>query len=55
MINAIAAGEVGGDRDAVLAPNRRGDGAADGAGGAGDEHDLIAQTSHDACVSLDLS
>ena len=40
--------EIGRDRDAALALHRRRDGAADGAGRAGDEHDLVLETGHDA-------
>ena len=38
--------EVGRDRDPALAFHRRRNGLTDGAGGAGDQHDLVLETGH---------
>ena len=48
MIDAGPACEIGRDRHAALAFHRRGNGLADGAAGAGDQHDLVVETSHAA-------
>ena len=38
--------EIGRDRDAAFALHRGRNGLTDGAGGAGDQHDLVLETGH---------
>jgi len=44
--DAGAAGQIGGDRNTALPGNRVGDRRADGARGAGDQHDFVFQPLH---------
>jgi hypothetical protein len=48
VIDAAVARQIGRDRDAALALHGRRHRPADGAGGAGDQHDLVLETSHAA-------
>jgi len=48
MIDAGPAYEIGRDRHAALALHGHGHRPADGAAGAGDQHDLVVETSHAA-------
>ena len=41
-------GQIGRNRGPALTLDRRGDGPPDRTGGAGDEHELVFQTSHGA-------
>ena len=46
VIDAGPAPEIGRDRDAAFAFHRGRNSLTDGAGGAGDQHDLVLETGH---------
>ncbi len=52
VVCAVAAGQIAGDRSPACGAHRLRHGLADGAGGAGDQNDLVLEPLHSASAAL---